>query len=38
MRSSCRLNGLNTSYAGELTILKLKLLNDRFQKRYTLPL
>lgn len=34
MRGSCRRNGLNTSHAGDLTILKLKMLSDRFKNSY----
>jgi hypothetical protein len=34
MRASCRKNGLTTSLAGDLTILKLKFLEERFRKRY----
>ena len=34
MRSSCKANRLRTSLANELTLLKLKFLNDKLAKRY----
>lgn len=33
MRAACRQNGLSTSLAGDLTILKLKMIDERFKKR-----
>lgn len=33
MRSSCRQNGINPSLAADLTILKLRQLEERFKKR-----
>jgi hypothetical protein len=35
MRAACKRNCLNTALAGELTVAKLKLLNERFNKAYT---
>jgi len=32
MRAACKANQLNTALAGELTVLKLKILNERFKK------
>lgn len=37
LRQSCKKNGLNSSLGGELTVSKLRLLNEKFKKAYSLP-
>ena len=37
LRQSCKKNGLNTALGGELTISKLRLLNEKFKKAYSPP-
>lgn len=37
LRQSCKKNRLNTALGGDLTISKLRLLNEKFKKAYSLP-